>query len=108
MNNSYNNSHFFTEKIMKCFILPHPYILIVNKKWLNMLEVFGFKFPSDTKTGSKAGFIEIIKNIQSDIDGWITKTESYFEHNHKRMYEMVNSNDLPHHQFLSKIINNSI
>lgn len=108
MNDSYNNGYFFTEKIMKCFILPHPYVLIVHEKWLNMLEGFGFKFPSEIKSSSKVGFIQVIKNIQSDINGWIDRTKSYFEHNQKQLYAMVNSDNLPHHQFLNKIIKNEI
>jgi len=99
---------FFTEKIMKCFILPHPYLLIVNKIWLEKLEKFGFKFNDSTKAETFEDFEKIIENIKSDINGWIEENRPYFEHNQRNLYEIGNSVDLPHHQFLKQIILNNI
>jgi len=99
---------FFTEKIMKCFILPHPYLLIVNRIWLEELEKFGFKFNDSTKADTFEDFEKIIENIKSDIDGWIEENRPYFEHNQRNLYEIGNSVDLPHHQFLKQIILNNI
>jgi hypothetical protein len=99
---------FFTEKIMKCFVLPHPYLLIVNKMWLEKLEKFGFRFHVLSKADTFEDFEKIIENIKSDIDGWIEENRPYFEHNQRNLYEIGNSVDLPHHQFLKQIILNNI
>lgn len=98
------DSYFFTEKIMKCFILPHPYILIVNKKWLNELEEFGFKFPPSTKAETTLELKEVFKNINTNIDLWIDENMEYFEHNQKTLYELSKSINLPHHNFLNKLL----
>jgi hypothetical protein len=97
---------FFTEKIMKCFILPHPYLLIVNRIWLDELEKFGFKFHELNKAESFEDFEKIIENIKSDIDGWIGENRPYFEHNQRKLYEIGKSTTLPHHEFLRKIMTN--
>ena len=99
---------FFTEKIMKCFVLPHPYLLIVNKIWLDELEKFGFKFNESTKAETFKDFEKIIENIKMDIDGWIDENRPYFEHNQRKLYELGKSTTLPHHEFLIKIITNQI
>jgi hypothetical protein len=99
---------FFTEKIMKCFVLPHPYLLIVNRMWLEQLEKFGFKFNDSNKADTIEDFEKIIENIKSDIDGWIEENRPYFEHNQRKLYELGKSTTLPHHEFLSKIILNNI
>ena len=99
---------FFTEKIMKCFILPHPYLLIVNKIWLEELEKFGFKFHNANKAETFEDLEKIIENIKMDIDGWIEENRPYFEHNQRRLYELVKSTTLPHHEFLKKIISNQL
>lgn len=99
---------FFTEKIMKCFVLPHPYLLIVNKIWLEELEKFGFKFHNSSKAETFEDFAKIIENIKMDIDGWIEENKPYFEHNQRKLYELGKSTTLPHHEFLKKIISNQL
>jgi hypothetical protein len=100
------DEHFFSEKIMKCFILPHPYLLIIHKKWLNSLENYGFKFNESNKCETINEFKHIIKNIKSNIDGWIEENRLYYEHNQHNLYELGNSITLPHHEFLKNIITN--
>lgn len=95
---------FFTEKIMKCFILPHPYLLIINKYWLNLLESFGFKFHKSSKGDTIKDFQNIIDNIKSNPDKWISDNNPYFEHNQRNLYEISKSIELPHHNILKKII----
>jgi hypothetical protein len=102
------DEYFFTEKIMKCFILPHPYLLIVNKLWLNKLEQFGFKFHELSKGETIDDFKQIIEDIKSDMNGWIETNKPYFEHNQRNLYEIGKSINLPHHQFLKQIILNNI
>lgn len=99
---------FFTEKIMKCFVLPHPYLLIVNKIWLEELEKFGFKFNESTKAETFEDFEKIIENIKMDIDGWIEENRPYFEHNQRNLYKLGKSTTLPHHEFFKKILTNQI
>lgn len=99
---------FFTEKIMKCFILPHPYLLIVNKIWLEELEKFGFKFHESSKGETFEDFEKIIENIKMDMSGWLEKNRPYFEHNQRKLYELGKSINLSHHQFLKQIILNTI
>ena len=89
---------------MKCFVLPHPYLLIVNKHWLNLLEPFGFKFHESSKGDTIKDFQNIIDNIKLDPDKWISDNTPYFEHNQRNLYEISKSIELSHHKILKKLI----
>ena len=101
-----NNAYFFSEKIMKCFILPHPYLLIINKYFLNKLEKFGFKFHESSKADTIKGFVNIMDNIKRDPDKWISENKLCFEHNQRNLYQLSKSIELPHHIILKNLILN--
>jgi hypothetical protein len=100
------SEYFFTEKIMKCFILPHPYLLIINKYWLNILETFGFKFHESSKADTIEDFQNIIDTIKMDPDKWILENKLCFEHNQLNLYQMHKSIELPHHIVLKNLLLN--
>lgn len=91
-----------TEKTMKCFILAHPYIILLPPKPLNMLEEYGFKFP--IKCNSIDEYKTNIDYIKNNIDEWIEKNRYTFIHNQENFYKMINSTNLPHHIFIQNII----
>ena len=93
-----------TEKTMKCFILAHPYIILLPPKPLTMLEEYGFKFP--IKCSSIDEYKTSIDYIKNNIDEWIEKNTHIFIHNQENFYKMINSTNLPHHIFIQKIITN--
>lgn len=97
------NRYFLTEKIMKLFLLPHPYIVFLPNYIINYLKKCGFKFSYD---GSD--YKSLLMHVKEDIDGWIAKNESDFYHNQIVFYNMVNSTELEHHLILEKIIKNEI
>ena len=99
----HNDRYFLTEKIMKLFLLPHPYVVFLPDFILESLTKYGFKFSYDN-----TDYKNLLKFIKEDIDGWITKNESDFYHNQTVFYNMVNSTELDHHLILKKIINNEL
>lgn len=103
---TFDDYYFLTEKTMKCFITPHPYVLIINSSIINELEKFGFKF--SYKCDSLLDFQNLFNNIKEDIDKWITNNKDDFYHNRDNLFEMATSTQLPHHIFLEKILNNNI
>jgi hypothetical protein len=97
------NRYFLTEKTMKLFLLPHPYIVFLPDFILESLKNYGFKF-----SYSGNDYNSLIRCVKEDIDKWITKNESDFYHNQTLFYNMVNSTELEHHLILEKIIKNEI
>lgn len=97
------NGYFFTEKLTRQFYFPHPYVLLTNHKVLERLEEYGFKF-----SYTNEDFVNVIRTIQDDVDGWIEKNKGDFYHNQSNFYKMINSMELPHHLFLDKIIRGEI
>jgi hypothetical protein len=95
---------FLTEKTMKCFLLSHPYILLLPSRPLIMLENYGFKFP--IKCNSISEFEKEINYLKNNIDEWINQNRHIFENNQINFYKMIESTQLPHHHFLEKILNN--
>ena len=97
------NEHFLTEKTMKLFLLPHPYVVFLNDFVLNSLKRYGFKFSYDG-----TDYKTLLNTIKEDIDDWVTKNESDFYHNYNLFHDMVVSSELEHHLILKKIINNEV
>ena len=100
----FHDEYFFSEKTMKLFLLPHPYFLFSNGFALERLENFGFKFP--IKCITLDDYINQITIMLNDIDAWIETYDLVFHHNYENFYKIVESTELPHHKFLSNIINN--
>lgn len=100
---SNTNGYFLTEKTMKLFLLPHPYIVFLPDFILESLKDYGFKFSYNGND-----YKSLLMHVKEDIDGWITKNESDFYHNQTVFYNMVNSTELEHHLILEKIIKNEI
>ena len=96
------NDDWLTEKTMKCFLLSHPYILLLHPKPLTMLEQYGFKFPF--KCDSIEEYTKQIEYVKNNIDDWIDENQEIFYHNQTNFYKMINSVELPHHSFIEKII----
>jgi hypothetical protein len=96
------NDDWLTEKTMKCFLLSHPYILLLHPEPLTMLEHYGFKFPF--KCDSVEEYTKQIEYVKNNIDNWIEENQEIFYHNQTNFYKMVNSDELPHHSFIEKII----
>jgi hypothetical protein len=99
-NHEVKNRYFLTEKLMKLFLLPHPYIAFLPDFAIESLKRYGFRFSYDGND-----YKTLLSNIKKDIDGWITENESDFYHNQQIFYSMVNSVELEHHLILKKIIN---
>jgi hypothetical protein len=101
--NQIKNAYFLTEKIMKLFLLPHPYVVFLPTFAIDALKKYGFKFSYDGND-----YKNLLKHIKENIDDWIQKNESDFYHNQTVFYDMVNSIELEHHLILKKIIKNEI
>jgi hypothetical protein len=99
------NDDWLTEKAMKCFLLSHPYILLLHPKPLSMLENYGFKFPF--KCDSIEEYTKQIDYVKNNIDNWIDENKDIFYHNQTNFYNMVNSDELPHQIFIQKILENN-
>lgn len=100
---SNNNRYFLTEKTMKLFLLPHPYVVFLPDFIFDSLKKYGFKFSYDD-----TDYKGLLRYIKENIDGWIIKNESDFYNNQTVFYNMVNSTELEHHLILEKIIKNEI
>lgn len=102
--NSYNSEvkdrYFLTEKLMKLFLLPHPYVIFLPEFIIESLKKYGFRFSYNGRD-----YKTLISNIKKDIDGWITENKSDFYNNQEVFYNMVGSIELEHHLVLKKIIN---
>lgn len=96
------NDDFFSEKTMKCFLLAHPYILLVRGNTLKKLEQYGFQFPVKCSTINE--YQTEFNYISSNLDEWILDNQLIFKDNQLNFYNMINSSTLPHHLFLQKII----
>jgi hypothetical protein len=94
-----------TEKTMKCFLLSHPYILLLPTEPLIMLEKYGFKF--SLKCDSIEEYTKQIDYVKNNIDNWIDENQDIFYHNQTNFYNMVNSDELPHQIFIQKILENN-
>jgi hypothetical protein len=105
-NQVFDDYYFLTEKTMKSFITPHPYVLMLDSTIISELENFGFKF--SYKCNSIVDFQNLFNNIKEDIDKWINNNKDDFYHNRDNLFEMASSTELPHHIFLEKILNNNI
>jgi hypothetical protein len=95
-----------TEKTMKCFLLPQPYILLLQPIPLTLLEKYGFKFA--LKCNSIDEYKNSIDYIKNNVDIWVEENEEIFYHNQNNFYKMIESSELPHHNFMEKIINNKL
>ena len=100
----WHDDEFLTEKTMKCFILSHPYIILLPEKPLNILEEYGFRFP--IKCNTEEEYKKQIDFVKKDINEWIDKNYEIFKHNQDNFYKMINSDNLPHQLFIEKIIKN--
>lgn len=98
----WNWDDFFTEKTMKCFLLAHPYILLVKGNTLKKLEQYGFQFPVKCSTINE--YQTEFNYISSNLDEWILNNQLIFNDNQLNFYNIINSSTLPHHLFLQKII----
>jgi hypothetical protein len=98
----FDDSYNITEKTTKCFYLPHPYILLVHSDVIEKLKMFGFKFSYSCK--STEDFRELLTEVRSDIDEWIEKNKLDFYHNQDNLFNLVKTHDLPHYDFLNKIL----
>lgn len=99
--NQKKNGYFLTEKIMKLFLLPHPYVVFLPNFAINALKKYGFKFSYDGND-----YKSLLKHIKENINEWIQKNKSDFYHNRDVFYNMVTSTELEHHLILKKIIKN--
>lgn len=97
------NRYFLTEKLMKLFLLPHPYVVFLPNFAIDALKKYGFKFSYDGND-----YKSLLKHIKETINEWIQKNESDFHHNQTVFYDMVVSTELEHHLILKKIIKNEI
>lgn len=93
---------FCTEKIMRCFLLPHPYILLLNRDVLEKIEQYGFQFP--IKCSTIYEYKNEIQYVCENIDEWIEKNNTIFYNNQINFYNMISSTTLPHHSFLQNIL----
>ena len=100
-----SDSYFLTEKTLKCFYYPHPYILLLHSTVIDELRKWGFMFSYDGGV-ENTYYRYLLHDIKKDIDGWIEKNMNDFYHNQNRLFEIVNSTELPIHTFLEQIINN--
>ena len=103
---SFADDYFITEKTLKCFYYPHPYILFLHQTILDKLREFGFKFSYNGKI--EKDFKELLTEVKLDIPNWIRKNQDDFNHNQNNLFEMINSKNLPHHLFITKILNREI
>lgn len=92
----YNNYSFLTEKTTKTFLLPHPYWLLFHPSVLEGLEKYGFRFPTENKTGE-------FSKVRENIHKWVEDNREIFIHNQKNLYSLGSSISLPHHSFLKKL-----
>jgi hypothetical protein len=99
------NDDWLTEKTMKCFLLSHPYILLLHPDPLTMLEHYGFKFPF--KCDSVEEYTKQIEYVKNNIDDWIEENQEIFYHNQTNFYKMIESTELPHHLFIQRILENN-
>ena len=99
-------NYFLTEKTLKCFYYPHPYILFLHETVLDKLREFGFKFSYNSKFIND--FKELLTEVKLDIPNWIGKNQDDFNHNQNNLFQMINSKNLPHHLFINDIINRKI
>ena len=102
----WNFYDYLTEKIMKCFISSHPYIVLLPAEPLEMLEKYGFKFP--VKCDTIKQYKKEINYVKNNIDEWVAENQQVFYDNQINFYKMIESTELPHHIFLEKILNNDI
>ena len=93
---------FLTEKTMKCFLLPHPYILLVHRNTLEKLEEYGFSFPIKCATIDE--YKNEINYVNNNIEEWVNKFDVMFHTNQINFYKLINSTILPHHIFLKNIL----
>lgn len=94
---------FLTEKTMKCFLHNQPYFIFHKKIHREYLKDLGFKFEGPDNWLSLCNYISTIS--QGDLDDWIKKTQTTFDHNKKLMRELLYQNELPHINLLENIIN---
>tara|TARA_B100001175_G_C19489350_1_gene631719 strand:+ start:498 stop:1598 length:1101 start_codon:yes stop_codon:yes gene_type:complete len=103
---TFMDDYFLTEKTLKCLYYPHPYILFLHDSVLDKLREVGFRFSYNGKTSND--FVELLTEVKLDIPNWIGKNEDDFNHNQNNLFKMINSKNLPHHLFITKILNREI
>ena len=103
---TFMDDYFLTEKTLKCLYYPHPYILFVHDTVLDKLREVGFRFSYNGKTLND--FVELLTEVKLDIPNWIGKNQDDFNHNQNNLFKMINSKNLPHHLFITKILNKEI
>ncbi len=92
---------YLTEKTLKCFYYPHPYILLLHSTVIDELKKYGFKF---SYGGDNHDYYkDLLLKVKKDINGWIKDNMNDFYHNQDNLYHMINSKKLPHHLFIDKI-----
>ena len=94
--------YYLTEKTLKCFYYPHPYILLLHSTIIDELKKYGFKFSYGGDTHEY--YRDLIREIKKDLDGWIKSNTNDFYHNQNNLYTLINSKKLPHHLFINKLI----